>query len=57
MTLLLDLEIRSRTGGKRSMDDVMRLLWARYGKRGEGFADEAVQSIVEEAAGVALSNT
>ncbi len=54
VTLLLDLEIRARTGGKRSMDDVMRLLWTRFGKRGEGFADDKVQAIVEEAAGIEL---
>ena len=52
VTLLLDLEIRARTGGKRSMDDVMRLFWSRYGKRGEGFRDEDVQSIIEEASGL-----
>lgn len=28
--LLLDLEIRSRTGGRRSLDDVFRLLWSRF---------------------------
>jgi len=54
VTLLLDLEIRVRTGGKRSMDDVMRLLWTRYGKLGNGFADENVQAIFEEAVGIEL---
>jgi len=54
VTLLCDLEIRARTGGERSMDDVMRLLWTRYGRRGEGFPDDQVQSIFEEAAGIPL---
>jgi predicted metalloprotease with PDZ domain len=58
VALLLDLEIRSRTihhgGGARSLDDVMRLLWRRFGSRGEGFPDGAVQALVEEAAGVPL---
>ncbi|HWE31609.1 MAG TPA: PDZ domain-containing protein, partial [Polyangia bacterium] len=52
VALLLDLEIRARTGGKRSLDDVMRLLWARFGKSGQGFADDRVQALVEEATGV-----
>jgi len=54
VALLLDLEIRSRTGGKRSLDDVMRLLWARFGKMGRGFADDRVQALAEEAAGIEL---
>src|SRR6185312_16135529 len=54
VTLLLDLEIRSRSGGKRSLDDVMRLLWARFGKVGRGFADDRVQALAEEAAGIEL---
>lgn len=54
VALLLDLEIRWRTGGKRSLDDVMRLLWTRFGKVGRGFADESVQALAEEAAGVEL---
>ncbi|MCS6937917.1 MAG: PDZ domain-containing protein [Roseiflexaceae bacterium] len=31
VALLLDLEIRRRTGGARSLDDVMRYLYERYG--------------------------
>jgi predicted metalloprotease with PDZ domain len=54
VALLLDLEIRARTGGKRSLDDLMRLLWARFGKVGKGFADDSVQGLAEEAAGVEL---
>lgn len=54
VALLLDLEIRARTGGKRSLDDVMRLLWARFGRTGRGFADGEVQALAEEAVGVEL---
>jgi predicted metalloprotease with PDZ domain len=56
VALLLDLTIRARTDGRRSLDDVMRLLWQRHGKSGEGFADGKLQSLVEEAAGVALDD-
>src|SRR6185503_16999942 len=55
VALLCDLEIRSRTGGARSLDDVMRLLWQRHGKAGVGFADEAVQALFEEGAGLELA--
>ncbi|HEX9100555.1 MAG TPA: hypothetical protein VF997_00050, partial [Polyangia bacterium] len=54
VALLLDLEIRARTGGKRSLDDVMRLLWTRFGKAGRGFADDRVQALAEEATGLEL---
>jgi predicted metalloprotease with PDZ domain len=30
--LALDLSIRAKTGGKKSLDDVMRALWQRYGR-------------------------
>jgi predicted metalloprotease with PDZ domain len=54
VALLLDLEIRARTSGKRSLDDVMRLLWARFGKVGKGFDDADVQALAEEGAGIEL---
>ena len=37
--LLLDLLIRHRTAGRRSLDDVMRLLFERYPATGPGFDD------------------
>ncbi len=54
VALLLDLEIRARSRGERTLDDAMRLFWTRYGARGEGFAEEVVQRTVEEATGVEL---
>jgi predicted metalloprotease with PDZ domain len=54
VALVLDLEIRWRTGGERSLDDVMALLWERYGVRDVGFPEEremGIQAIVEEVAG------
>ena len=32
VALCLDLLIRERTGGQKSLDDVMRLLWQRFGR-------------------------
>lgn len=65
VALLLDLELRRRTAGARSLDDVMRLLYARYagdevhklysGSQADrpGFAeDEGFLQAVEAVAGV-----
>lgn len=52
--LALDLEIRARTRGRRSLDDVMRLLWARYGRTGEGVPEDGVERAAEEVAGAKL---
>jgi predicted metalloprotease with PDZ domain len=38
VALALDLTIRAESGGKSSLDDVMRLLWLRFGKH---FYDES----------------
>jgi predicted metalloprotease with PDZ domain len=37
--MCLDLEIRLRTGNRKSLDDVMRLLYAEYGREGKGFPE------------------
>jgi predicted metalloprotease with PDZ domain len=50
----LDLHIRRRTEGARSLDDVVRALWQRYGARGEAHPEE-LQPIFEEAAGLSLA--
>lgn len=42
VALCLDLLIRERTQSQRSLDDVMRLLWQRYGR---GFYDTDTQRI------------
>ncbi|HEY5610953.1 MAG TPA: hypothetical protein VIL97_07090 [Thermoanaerobaculia bacterium] len=49
---LLDLAIRRATRGKKSLDDVMRLLWERYGKRSKGLEEEAFERAVERVASV-----
>jgi predicted metalloprotease with PDZ domain len=50
----LDLEIRHRTGGDRSLETVFRLLWSEYGKVGRGIAEGEAQPIFERATGVPL---
>jgi predicted metalloprotease with PDZ domain len=49
----LDLQIRRRTEGARSLDDVLRLLWQRYGAKHEPHPDD-LQPVFEEATGLSL---
>ncbi len=41
--LALDLAVRRETGGRRGLDDVMRLLWRRFGSKGKGYPEGAVE--------------
>lgn len=60
VALSLDLLIRSETRGQKSLDDVMRALWQRYGRdfyRGKpvGIAEDDVQALFEEVSGLDLA--
>ncbi|NUQ36108.1 MAG: M61 family metallopeptidase, partial [Planctomycetaceae bacterium] len=48
--MLLDLEIRKRTRGRRSLDDVMRLGVERHGYPKPGFERRGFEAMVEEIA-------
>src|SRR3546814_7745749 len=53
----MDLEIRNRSRGRHSLDDVMRLLWVRYGRdfyQGDaiGVDEDALPALIREATGV-----
>jgi predicted metalloprotease with PDZ domain len=50
VTFLLDTHIRRVTGGRKSMDDVMRLAYARYGGE-SGFTADELRATVEQVAG------
>jgi predicted metalloprotease with PDZ domain len=52
---VLDLHIRRRTEGARSMDDVLRALWQRFGKPGVPHPDD-LQGVFEEATGLSLDD-
>lgn len=55
--LILDLAIRKATQNKKSLDDVMQLLyWDYYKKRQRGFTDAEFQQACENTAGVSLAN-
>jgi predicted metalloprotease with PDZ domain len=52
----LDMTLRARTGGKASLDDLMRMLWVRHGRAGVGVADGDVERLAGELAGSDLSD-
>ena len=52
---LLDVEIRAATGGRRSLDDVMRAAMARF-SGASGFTSAQFRSVVSEIAGTDLSS-
>jgi predicted metalloprotease with PDZ domain len=54
IALCLDLRIRSRTRGRKSLDDVMRALWERHGRSGVGVLEDGVERTAEEVTGLRL---
>ncbi len=49
--LCLDLELRHRTEGARSLDDLIRALWEGWGRHGRGFPPGTIERLVGELAG------
>ena len=61
VALGLDLSIRARTEGKRSLDDVMRTLWQRYGRdffngKPKGVTPAGVEALIDEVAGAKMKS-
>ena len=54
VALMLDLHLRRKTGHNRSLDDVMRLMWQRFGKPFVGYTLADYYDITEEVAGESL---
>ena len=52
--LLLDLEIRNRSGGAKSLDDVMRYLYAEFFKKNRNYGPADFQKASELMAGASL---
>jgi len=52
--LILDLYIRKKFNHSRSLDDIMRLLWQRFGKPFVGYSLDDYKSIAEEVTGEKL---
>ena len=54
--LLLDLEIRKLSKGAKSLDDVMRYLYAEFYKKNRNYTPEDFQRAAELMAGASLEN-
>src|SRR5690606_28144180 len=61
VALGLDLTIRAETRGRKSLEDVMRALWQRYGRdfyssagAGQGVEEDEIRGIFEQVSGVKL---
>ncbi|HZU99321.1 MAG TPA: PDZ domain-containing protein [Planctomycetota bacterium] len=54
VAMILDLEIRSKTGSRRSLDDIVRELWRRYGSQDKGYEEKDLEPLFSEVAGFDL---
>lgn len=54
--LALDLLIRVQTNNRRSLDNVMRALWKKYGVKGLGVPEDGIERTAEEVTGLKLKN-
>lgn len=52
--LVLDLTIRERTGGAKSLDDVMRTMYAEFALKNKNYTSEDFQKVCEQVAGGSL---
>lgn len=61
IALAFDLTIRAKTGGVKSLDDIMLALWERYGRdfyngAGRGVTEHEVEALFDEISGLKLKN-
>ena len=61
IALAFDLTIRAKTGGVKSLDDIMLALWERYGRdfyhgAGRGVTEQEVEALFDEISGLKLKN-
>lgn len=56
VNMLLDIAIRTATDGARSLDDVMRSLYAEFGKTNKNFTSADFQRTVETVAGKSMDD-
>jgi predicted metalloprotease with PDZ domain len=54
VALALDLTIRLGTEGSKSLDDLMRALWERFGKTGRGVGEDEVEALAAQVTGLEL---
>ncbi len=56
VNMMLDLTIRSASGGAKSYDDVLRYLYSEFFKKGKNYTSEDFQKAAELAAGKSLDD-
>jgi predicted metalloprotease with PDZ domain len=56
IALVLDLKLRTETGGKVSLDHVMKECWKRWGETGEGMPETGFEAVCEEVSGIGLGD-
>jgi predicted metalloprotease with PDZ domain len=54
--LLLDVALRARSEGRRSLEDVARHLWRAFGARGRAVPESGVEALIAEATGVDVAD-
>lgn len=56
IALALDLTLRHRSGGKCSLDTVLRVCWERYGETGIGMPERGLESVAQSVLGSDLGD-
>lgn len=56
VVLALDLLLRRRSEGRTTLDDLVRMLWERYGRTGAGVPEDGVEAAAAELAGGGLED-
>ncbi len=56
IALALDLKIRKETEGRVSLDDVMRVCWAKWGETGEGMTERGFEEVACDVSGLDLGD-
>jgi predicted metalloprotease with PDZ domain len=54
IALALDLTVRKATRGRKSLDDIMRVLWQQHGRSGRGVGETEIEALAEQVCGVRL---
>jgi predicted metalloprotease with PDZ domain len=57
LALGLDLQIRAFSKNKRSLDDLMRLIWKKHGVTFDGIAEDGLDNLIHELLGPGFSKT
>ena len=56
VNMMLDITIRTASGGAKSYDDVWRYLYSEFSKKGKNYTPEDFQKAAEQAAGKSLAD-